>query len=241
MAQVAITALTLEGVRKAFFVAAVCFLESLSTGVLSVFFACKASRMLGSLRDIEAFREWISCPPDLYSEVADASDVLGAAMDAAAHEEGGGRGRRGDGFAAGGRQSSLVAAAILANPPALLNISLGSFLVGVALWLGFAHKYSLFPYFSSGDTLGLLLAFLLSTFIGTFYFFVLYHLKEREMAPYHFRAKAAYLQGTQRTDPELFARACGMRRGYVRRILHMLISPIRTLCWLRHIEASAEM
>jgi hypothetical protein len=80
------------------------------------------------------------------------------------------------------RTPSAFAAMLLTIPMTLLNLALGTFLVGLGIYLGKAYTSRLFPSYGTGS-LGILIIFVATTVIGGSQFFFALQMKRDEDLP----------------------------------------------------------
>jgi hypothetical protein len=172
--QVAITALSLPYLSQSHWVARACFVISLISGTLSVFFAVLLQRIIGSLYEARTLRAWLSSL-DTYPDMKDlralkkflqlssthsTSDTTQRDVEAARTLQ--------DHFAKFDLQQrrigvvSLFSALILETPRSMINISLGSFLTGLAVYFGFLWTRDLDANAGPGDSRNLFIIFIVT-------------------------------------------------------------------------------
>ena len=172
--QVAITALSLPYLSQSHWVARACFVISLISGTLSVFFAVLLQRIIGSLYEARTLRAWLSSL-DTYPDMKDlgalkkllqpsstpsTSDTIQRDVEAARtlHNH----------FAEFDLQQrrigvvSLFSALILETPRSMINIALGSFLTGLAVYFGFLWTRDLDANAGPGDSRNVFIIFIVT-------------------------------------------------------------------------------
>lgn len=172
--QVAITALSLPYLSQSHWVARACFVISLISGTLSVFFAVLLQRIIGSLYEARTLRAWLSSL-DTYPDMEDlralkkllqpsstpsTSDTSQEDVEAARTLQ--------DHFAKFDLQQrrigvvSFFSALILETPRSMINISLGSFLTGLAVYFGFLWTRDLDANAGPGDSRKVFIIFIVT-------------------------------------------------------------------------------
>lgn len=185
-----------------------CFIISLVTGSLSVFYACLVQQNISSLFGPEDVKDWLSKkikgPPKIDSESAFhglqsilmVSSLEDLNLDTVRNTEKAEmlrkqfldlhRALQDDRW----MSASLNAAIIIRVPAMLLNWSVGAFLTGIGIYLGFIWRYSLDPPQSQGSSLAVLVVYSVVTFAGLVLFFAPLVLKTLEIGPVkRFRAQ----------------------------------------------------
>ncbi len=167
--QVAITALSLPYLSQTHWVARACFVISLISGTLSVFFAVLLQRIIGSLYEALALRAWLSSL-DTYPNMKDLKEFLqqsfaSSASDTSQRDVEAARVLMKDHFANFDLQQrkigfvSVVSTLILETSRSMINISLGSFLTGLAVYFGFLWTRDLDANAGPGDSRNVFIIF----------------------------------------------------------------------------------
>ena len=125
LAQVAITALSLQDLSSTHWVARALFLFAVGSGCISVYCACVVQGMVGKLYDAERVRNWISLPPTSGDTLTDNGPQVPGV--------------------------SLAAIFIVRAPFNLVEYCLVSFLSGLAVYLGFLWSKGLDSGVGKGD------------------------------------------------------------------------------------------
>jgi hypothetical protein len=172
--QVAITALSLPYLSQSHWVARACFVISLISGTLSVFFAVLLQRIIGSLYEVRTLRAWLSSL-DTYPDIEGLRALKNILQLSSTHlpsDTG-----QGDVEAARSLQEifakfdlqqhrigvvSLFSALILETPRSMINISLGSFLTGLAIYFGFLWTRDLDANAGPGDSRNVFIIFIVT-------------------------------------------------------------------------------
>ncbi|KAF2877413.1 hypothetical protein BDV95DRAFT_601811 [Massariosphaeria phaeospora] len=198
VAQVAITALSLENLSSAHWTAKAAFVLSLATGALSVFFACLLQQRISSLFGLSDLKDWLSKP-------AGSQDLREAHVQVQGLKNTG-RKKRYDPTAISEEgpelwaelqrdfvtqlvnkrrwvHASFNAALMIKIPALLLNWSVGAFLVGLGVYLGSLWIRDLDSQRPQGSSLGILITYIIVTAAGLLLFFVPMLLKNLEGAP----------------------------------------------------------
>ncbi|KAL8783258.1 MAG: hypothetical protein Q9213_004770 [Squamulea squamosa] len=130
VAQVAITGLSLQNLSSTHWVVRACFLFAVTSGCLAVYYSCVLQRTIGQLHNPGLIRDWLSSHPG-------ESDGSGSTF-----------------------KVSLAAAFILSAPFNMMKASIGSFLVGLAIYQGFIWTRSLDTNAGPGDSRKVFIAFM---------------------------------------------------------------------------------
>ena len=174
LTQVAITALSLPYLSQSHWVARACFVISLICGTLSVYFAVLLQGIIGSLYEARTLRAWLSSLDACFdmkdlralekflqlSSTPSTSDTSQRDVEAARTLQ--------DHFAKFDLQQrrigvvSLFSALILETPRSMINISLGSFLTGLAVYFGFLWTRDLDANAGSGDSRNVFIIFIVT-------------------------------------------------------------------------------
>ncbi|KAI1140901.1 hypothetical protein F5Y05DRAFT_290525 [Hypoxylon sp. FL0543] len=173
IAQVGITALTLDGVDQAHWSATAFFVSSLVLGCLSVYVSFIVQQELNGLISGVDVADWLSRPlsrDDLYARAyalshhpafraqgADMENIPNAAQL-----------QNGAADLQLKREASVLTAIMLATPAGLLSLSLNSFIVGLGIYLGCVYADGLIAGFGKGGSLGILIFYLCAAVVGTF-------------------------------------------------------------------------
>jgi hypothetical protein len=195
VAQVAITALSLDQLSAAHWTARAAFVVSLAAGALSVFFACLLQRRLSSLFGLADLKDWLSTPADNHelkeaylfvrtytharlelqaiaeptSEKVPWKDFEKQIMDLVNKKR--------------WVRASVNAALMIKMPALLLNWSVAAFLIGLGVYLGSFWVRDLDSHLARRSSLGVLVAYIAVTAVGLLLFFVPMVLKYLEGAP----------------------------------------------------------
>ncbi|KFY69711.1 hypothetical protein V498_10440, partial [Pseudogymnoascus sp. VKM F-4517 (FW-2822)] len=162
--QVAITALSLPYLSQSHWVARAFFVISLISGTLSVFFAVLLQRIIGSLYEVRTLRAWLSSV-DIYPDMKDLKALENilqlpstqSRLDTSEEDVEAARNLQ-ENFAAIDLKQrrvgavSLFSTVILETPRSMINISLGSFLTGLAVYFGFLWTRNLDTNAGPGDS-----------------------------------------------------------------------------------------
>lgn len=173
--QVAITALSLPYLSQSHWVARACFVISLVSGTLSVFFAVLLQRIIGSLYEARTLRAWLSSL-DTYPDMRDLRALKKILQLSSTHSTS--DTSQGDVEAAARTLQenftkfdleqrrigvvSLFSALILETPRSMINISLGSFLTGLAVYFGFLWTRDLDVNAGPGDSRNVFIIFIVT-------------------------------------------------------------------------------
>lgn len=199
VAQVAITALSLENLGSVHWTAKAAFVLSLTTGALSVFFACLLQQRVSSLFGLSDLKDWLSKPAGnrelreadyLVRHFREARDNHDTEETAESNSENKSRlwlelereltqmvnKRRWE-------RASFSAALMIKIPALLLNWSVGAFLVGLGVYLGSFWTRHLDSPQPRSSSLGVLVTYIVITAAGLLLFFVPVLLKYLESAP----------------------------------------------------------
>jgi hypothetical protein len=173
--QVAITALSLPYLSQSHWVARACFVISLISGTLSVFFAVLLQRIVGRLYEARTLRAWLSSL-DLYPDMKDLRDLkkllqpssTSSTSDDSQRDVEAARTLMKDHFAKFDLQQreigivSVFSALILETPRSMINISLGSFLTGLAVYFGFLWTRDLDANAGHNDSRNVFITFIIT-------------------------------------------------------------------------------
>ena len=146
-----ITALSLPFLSNTHWTARACFLLATTSGCLSVYYACKLQRIVGELYDADQIREWLMVP-DREESFGDGSQIVQA--------------------------GSLAAVFILSAPFVMVEVSIFSFLLGLAIYQGFVFTKNLDNDTSPSDSRNNFVALMVGTGLFLVYFVVTFSLKE---------------------------------------------------------------
>ncbi|KAH7378404.1 hypothetical protein DE146DRAFT_774457 [Phaeosphaeria sp. MPI-PUGE-AT-0046c] len=197
VAQVAITALSLENLASTHWTARAAFVLSLASSALSVFFACLVQQRISSLFGVSDLKDWLSKPASrielarveiFFSEFTKAHIMHQATSEPRSESEE-------KSWLEIEKQltqlmsekrwvhASFNAALVIRIPALLLNWSVGAFLVGLGIYLGSSWVQRLDASQPQSSSLGILITYILVTGIGLLLFFVPVLLKYLEGAP----------------------------------------------------------
>jgi hypothetical protein len=189
VAQVAITALSLESLNDVHWTAKAAFVASLAAGALSVFFACLLQQQISSLFGSDDVKDWLSKPAG-GSELWIITNLIIAykrrqSMEGQALSHVEEQVKQLKPLVSQGRwrKASFNAALMTKIPALLLNWSVGTFLVGLGIYLGFFFSRNPDPSQSHGASLGVLITYIVITALGMLLFFTSRLLKYLESAP----------------------------------------------------------
>ena len=181
MAQVAITALSLDSLQDAHWTAEAMFIASLVTGALSVFFACVVQPAVIGLHSAEDIKDWLS-KPLTHQRDSELSSILKRSQSALDHGKAGQmppydvmmlEEELDQGFHRNRwKVASAYSAMMLVAPSKLLAYSLQFFVSGLGLYLGLVYGKNLIPSFGHGGQMALLIVFALVTTLGLALFWV---------------------------------------------------------------------
>ncbi|KAL5354810.1 hypothetical protein ACLOAV_000901 [Pseudogymnoascus australis] len=172
--QVAITALSLPYLSQSHWVARACFVISLISGTLSVFFAVLLQRIIGSLYEVRTLRAWLSSL-DIYPDMKDLKALENilqlpstqSRLNTSEEDVEAARNLQ-ENFAALDLKQrrvgvvSLFSTVILETPRSMINISLGSFLTGLAVYFGFLWTRNLDTNAGPGDSRNVFIIFVIT-------------------------------------------------------------------------------
>jgi hypothetical protein len=156
IAQVAITALSLESLSQANWTAKAAFVASLVTGCLSVYFACTIQQQLNQLSTTAQMRMWLSKANPKQGERRDRREGRDESKSSWANDMSRLYNYLADVFwklqntelateIERERVPSVNVALMLTTPTQLLTFSLSAFLVGLGVYLGFIWSHNLDP------------------------------------------------------------------------------------------------
>lgn len=190
MAQVAITAMSLEDMSSVHWIAKAAFVVSLAAGALSVFFACILQQRISSLFGLSDIKDWMIKPANLEAlkfanHILDARPVRNANQPISEEEPWQELENQITQIVKESRwvQASFNTALMIKVPALLLHWSVVAFLVGLGVYLGSFWDKSLGAAPSRGDSLGILVAYIIATAFGLLIFYVPTILKYLEGAP----------------------------------------------------------
>ncbi|KAL8847775.1 MAG: hypothetical protein Q9221_007195, partial [Calogaya cf. arnoldii] len=136
IAQVAITALSLPFLSNTHWTSRACFLIAVTSGCLSVFYACVLQRIVGKLYNAEQVKGWLILPgPETGTE----------------------EGSRGV------ENTSLAAILILSAPSNMVKVAIFAFLVGLAIYQDFIFTKNLDENTAPGDSRNSFIALMVGT------------------------------------------------------------------------------
>ena len=177
-------------------VARACFIISLIAGVLSVYFAVLLQRIIGALYGAEDVKEWLSTR-DTFAGANYIHDTLRKIENACAIAAGSIAQEEYHRFCSeldvvvdnsfwgnSAASGSLWSAQMLATPTSLINVSLSSFLTGLAVYLGFLWTRSLDTNAGPNDSRNVFIIFLISVTLCLFAYAMPRGFKNRETIPF---------------------------------------------------------
>lgn len=189
ISQVAITAIALPFVRNVHWTAQGAFITSLVLGCLSVFFSTRIQRSLTALASAEDVKDWL-CKPVSKREYTEFERELRPRI------------TRAQATPATGTERELVrkeivqflekhrwkhasfyACASLSTPPELLNASMGSFLVGLGIYLGCVWTQDLDTVAGTTASRAILICYVTVAALGIGRFYWADQGKEKELSP----------------------------------------------------------
>jgi hypothetical protein len=195
VAQIAITALSLDNLSSAHWTAKAAFVISLAAGALSVFFACLLQQRISSLFSLSDLKDWLSKPTtdQQLDETADFVRLLYGRMPRR-HTKHVSSTERNLWTEVEKRvlhkvdtlrweRASVHAALMIKIPALLLNWSVGAFLIGLGIYLGSFWIRRLDPSQTQSSSLGVLIVYIVITGVGLLLFFVSVLLKYLEGVP----------------------------------------------------------
>ncbi|KAH7083024.1 hypothetical protein BKA63DRAFT_561217 [Paraphoma chrysanthemicola] len=197
VAQVAITALSLENLSSTHWTARAAFVLSLASGALSVFFACLLQQRISSLFGLSDLKDWLSKPASS-AELSQANDLVSEYTKAHSKRQATAEPKsesedkpwleikkRITQLVSEKRwvRASFNAALMIRIPALLLNWSVGAFLIGLGIYLGSSWTQKLDASQPQSSSLGVLVGYISVTGIGLLLFFVPMLLKYLEGAP----------------------------------------------------------
>ncbi|KAG4429661.1 hypothetical protein IFR05_014865 [Cadophora sp. M221] len=174
--QVAITALSLPSLSQTHWVARACFVISLVSGTLSVFFAVLLQRTIGALYEARTIRIWLSNANSFPSvdellalhhtcqQILDNATIINNQQYAHAVLEVEGRFSTLVANQEKSAVASLLSALVLEMPKSLINLALGAFLSGLAVYFGFTWTRDLDPNAGPGDSRSVFIVFVIAVF-----------------------------------------------------------------------------
>ena len=120
IAQVAITALSLPSLSSMHWIARASFLTAVTSGCLSVFYACQLQRIIGKLYEANQIKGWLMLPLSK-GRIVQAVEEQDIEL----------------------QETSLAAVLILSAPFTMVKVSIFSFLIGLATYQGFLYTRNL--------------------------------------------------------------------------------------------------
>ena len=215
MAQVAITALSLENLASTHWTARAAFVLSVASGALSVFFACLLQQRISSLFGLSDLKDWLSKPAssaELRNTNRLVSKYTKARSKRHAKDEPKSELENETWLEIGKRLRQLVnekrwvrasfnAALMIRIPSLLLNWSVGAFLVGLGIYLGSSWTQRLDASQHQSSSLGVLITYIVVTGIGLLLFFVPMLLKYLEGAPIRRLVGRVMVRANPKDDP----------------------------------------
>ncbi|KAF2813285.1 uncharacterized protein BDZ99DRAFT_253159 [Mytilinidion resinicola] len=213
IAQVAITAISLTNLTDSHWTAQACFIISLVTGALSVYFSCAINPAFHGLHSADDIKDFLTKPTrsanqkrlraqlraleSLMEKLKGKLESPPRQLKQTLYEEFQGFGQIL--FEEKWKVASCYSAMMLVAPMNLLNISLNAFLLGLGIYLGKVYTAHLIPSFGSGS-LGLLIIFIISSLFAIALFYVPEGLKSVESEP--IQRFAAVLDEINQIQPE---------------------------------------
>lgn len=177
IAQVAITALSLPFLSETHWVARAFWIASLISGSLSVYFACLLQRTVGVLYRAEDVRDWLTRPDEetlkMLESVEGIKKLQQAAQPAGAQTYDLPEHQKDLSSIPDMEQArqqiprfaSLFSALVMSAPSSMINIALGSFLLGLGVYLGFLWTRHLDTQGGRNDSRDVFIIFIVSTVI----------------------------------------------------------------------------
>ncbi|MCJ1386329.1 hypothetical protein MMC17_009455 [Xylographa soralifera] len=153
IAQVAITALSLPFLSNTHWTARACFFIAVTSGCLTVYYACVLQRNVGKLYSAEQIKEWLMVPVPKTDTETGARAV---------------------------QNGSLAAVFILSAPFAMVKVSIFSFLIGLAIYQGFVFTKNLDNATAPGDSRDSFIALMVGTGLCGVFFLWTFSLKDIE-------------------------------------------------------------
>jgi hypothetical protein len=150
MAQVAITALSMDQIYSVHWTAAAFFVSSLMAGLLAVYTAFIVLSTLNNLTGAQQIRGWLTMPVKPSGNDADANG-----SDNSSHPP-----------STSSKKASLGAALVVSCPIDLLSLSLVCLIIGIGIYFGCIYGYSLSTGWGNGGALGILVFYCLTTILG---------------------------------------------------------------------------
>ncbi|KAK6393248.1 hypothetical protein LTR65_002539 [Meristemomyces frigidus] len=195
IAQVAITALSLDQIDSTHWTAQAAFIMSLVAGSLSVFYCCMIQQTFGTLISDEDVKDWL-CKPGEWQGMEEELDVMNGFDEHIASLRPGSEatvtkeelriltsrvlGRlSGDQW----KTPSINAAMMLTAPARLLYLAVVSFLAGLGIYLGSVFSNRLAVSTGKNASLANLIIYILEVVIGLLLFYVPYVLRLLEHIP----------------------------------------------------------
>ncbi|KAF2653200.1 hypothetical protein K491DRAFT_718241 [Lophiostoma macrostomum CBS 122681] len=189
IAQVAITALSLDGLAESHWTAEAFFVVSLVTGSLSVFFSCALMPAFHGLHTADDIKDFLTKPIDkslkkksrakLLRNISDLLDTVERVQNPTKEQLDAVR----DLINTFRWQApSTFSAIMLVVPMNLLKISLNAFFVGLGIYFGKAYTNNLTPSYKSGS-LGILIIFVVVSTLSISMYYIPEGFKTLEYAP----------------------------------------------------------
>lgn len=152
IAQIAFTGLSLDRIEQTHWTAYAAFVVSLIAGCLAVFYSCTLQLLLSGLHGPQETRDWLTKPKLMYEtrpnrprDNRDESEEFNNPKWQA------------------DRVPSINAALMLVTPSQLLNFSLGAFLIGLGIYVGFLYSQNLGEVRGKDSALAVLIVYILFT------------------------------------------------------------------------------
>ena len=147
LAQVAITALSLEGIESVHGTAAAFFVASFLSGLFAVYSAFMVLNRLNNLIGVQQLRRWLSLPPKPSNNSADTDDLESSQLP-------------------GSKDPSLAAALVISSPTGLLGLALLCLVVGTGVYFASVYINNLRPGWGVGGSRGILVFYSVFTVYG---------------------------------------------------------------------------
>jgi hypothetical protein len=192
LAQIALTALGLPNLDDTHWTARASFVFGLVAGSLAVFCSCVLQSKMSALHNAHAVRSWLTRPRESWAELRyfysnreliSGSPTPGPALgnrklnttDLATMKQE--LSRLNELFNEKGYRPSLSAALILTAPSQLLNVALGSLLIGFGIYFGFVYSARLPAIEDNNSALAVLAVYVASASSGLLLFFLPFLIK----------------------------------------------------------------
>lgn len=128
-------------------------MTSLISGSLSVYFACLLQRTVGALYRAEDVRDWLTRPDEETLKMLEHQKDLPSIPDMEQLRQ------------QAPRSASLFSALVMSAPSSMINVALGSFLLGLGVYLGFLWTQHLDTQGGRNDSRDVFIIFIVSTVI----------------------------------------------------------------------------